>query len=169
MGERNGKTARLRAARARALSANMEDYLEAIYRLADGQGVARVSNIADALAVKRPSVSKALKRLRDQGLVRHSPYGDVGMTERGRTLARQQVHVHRVLTRFLTEVLKMPVRLAEHDACLIEHAISQETVARLVEFIHHLEAGGRGGRAFRTRAGAPPRVPITQRAWQSKV
>ena len=173
MGARNERKAERRkegsAERGRPLSANMEDYLEAIYRLADGGGAARVSRIAETLGVKRPSVSKALKRLGNLGLVKHSPYGEVGMTARGRNLARQQVRVHRVLTRFLAEVLKLPAPLAEHDACLIEHAISQETVERLVEFIDHLKAGGGVRRAFWTRAISRSHAPDTIRTWQSKV
>ncbi|MBI3829014.1 MAG: metal-dependent transcriptional regulator [Planctomycetes bacterium] len=152
----------------------MEDYLEAIFRISGRGGAARVSQIADALGVKRPSVSKALKRLQRQGLIRHSPYGGVGMTARGRKLADQQVRIHRVLTRFLSEVLHLPEALAEHDACLMEHAISHETVERLVEFIDHLEVGGARAavRAFgaKARRRAAPEAPrAARRSWQSRV
>jgi len=152
----------------RALSANMEDYLEAIYVLADRGGAARVSAIADALGVKRPSVSKALKRLKAQDLIHHSPYGGVGMTARGRKLAQAQVRVHRVLTRFLTGVLKLPAELAEHDACLIEHAISPATVERLVEFIDHLSVRGEHS-VFRKAAGPPRKPRGADRSWKSRV
>ncbi|MCW8133834.1 MAG: metal-dependent transcriptional regulator [Planctomycetota bacterium] len=164
---------RMNASSARSLSANMEDYLEAIFRLSEEGGPARVSRIADSLGVKRPSVSKALKRLQEQGLIRHSPYGGVDMTARGRKLASQQVRVHRVLTRFLTGVLGLPEDLAEHDACLIEHAISHETVERLVEFIDHLELEGAPGgiRAFRAKDRKPSARPVrpAARAWRSRV
>lgn len=173
MGAKNGN-GRMNASSARSLSANMEDYLEAIFRLDEQAGSARVSQIADALGVKRPSVSKALKRLQDQGLIHHSPYGGVGMTARGRKLASQQVRVHRVLTRFLTGVLRLPEDLAEHDACLIEHAISHETVERLVEFIDHLELGGTKSPlpAFSEKtcnASTQSGARLTRRSWKSRV
>ena len=127
---------------ARRLSANMEDYLEAIYKLAEETGVSRVSSIAEALGVKRPSVSKALKRLQREGLVSHTPYGGAAVTLRGKQVAQAQVRSHRALTRFLEQVLALSPELAEHDACLMEHAISHETVERLVCFIDFLERHG---------------------------
>lgn len=127
---------------AHRLSANMEDYLEAIYKLAEETGVSRVSSIAEALGVKRPSVSKALKRLQREGLVTHTPYGGAAVTVRGKQVAQAQVRSHRALTRFLAQILALSPELAEHDACLMEHAISHETVERLVCFIDFLERHG---------------------------
>src|SRR4051812_44749639 len=131
-----------RAHSTQRLSANMEDYLEAIYRIAEETGVSRVSSIAEALGVKRPSVSKALKRLQREGLVTHTPYGGAAVTVRGKQVAQAQVRSHRELTRFLERVLALSPELAEHDACLMEHAISHETVERLVSFIDFLERHG---------------------------
>ncbi|GMV81295.1 MAG: hypothetical protein AMXMBFR7_24790 [Planctomycetota bacterium] len=163
---KNGKPG---AATSRTLSANMEDYLEAIYCLSEDKGVCRASAVAELLGVKRPSVSKALKRLKAQGLVTHSPYGEVGMTLRGQQLARQQVRIHRVLTRFMTGVLRLPEELAEHDACLIEHAISHETVERLVEFIDHLEENGTSARPFRKGRASAAGKAGAKRSWTSRV
>lgn len=156
----------------RRLSANMEDYLEAIYRLSEANGYSRVSGIAEALGVKRPSVSKALKRLQRQGLVTHTPYGGATVTTRGRQVAKAQVRSHRALTRFLEEVLALRQQLAEHDACLMEHAISHETVERLVEFIDYLERHGKSitGR-FRESLKTQPKKAASGagRAWTSRV
>lgn len=157
-----------RSAAGRALSANMEDYLEAIFQLSERDGTARVSHIADTLGVKRPSVSKAIKRLQAQGLIRHRLYGGVGMTARGRKLANQQVQAHRVLTRFLTGVLHLPEALSEHDACLIEHAISHETVERLVQFIEHLSKNGKA-RTFRKAVPVIQSARNADRSWVSRV
>ncbi|MCK6472889.1 MAG: metal-dependent transcriptional regulator [Planctomycetes bacterium] len=157
----------------RALSANMEDYIEAIYRLSREEGSCRVSHIAETLDVKRPSVSKAVQRLQRRGLVRHTPYGGVTMTEHGRAVAEHQVRTHRVLTRFLTQVLKLPAELAEHDACLMEHAISHATVERLVQFIDHLEVNG-SGKSFRKGRGKDAKASAALRramgrSWTSRV
>jgi DtxR family Mn-dependent transcriptional regulator len=158
----------------RRLSANMEDYLEAIYTLSEKSGVSRVSTIAAAIGVKKPSVSKAIRRLSRQGLVTHTPYGGATVTARGREVAEAQVRSHRALTRFLQEVLTLPSGLAEHDACLMEHAISHETVERLVQFIDYLDKHGQKtvtgfGTGLRKREPAPPRAPRSSRAWTSRV
>jgi DtxR family transcriptional regulator, Mn-dependent transcriptional regulator len=169
----------------RRLSANMEDYLEAIYRLSDKNGYSRVSTIADAIGVKKPSVSKALKRLQHEGLVAHTPYGGATVTARGKQVAEAQVRSHRALTRFLEQVLLLSGELAEHDACLMEHAISPETVERLVTFIDYLDRhGGSVITAFRASlkldssrqnpARPKPKrstraTPVAERKWTSKV
>ena len=133
---------RQKSSRSARLSANMEDYLEVIYSLAEASGVSRVSKIAEVVGVKRPSVSKALKRLKREGLVAHAPYGGATLTERGLEVARAQIRSHRALTRFLEQVLALDAELADHDACLMEHAISLETVERLVRFVDFLDQNG---------------------------
>lgn len=158
----------------RRLTANMEDYLEAIYRLSLADGHGRVSRIAEAIGVKKPSVSKALKRLQNEGFVTHSHYGGATVTARGKAVAEAQVRSHRALTRFLEEVLALSPELAEHDACLMEHAISHATVERLATFMDFLdEHGGGAVTKFRKRfeRGRQPAAARTSapRAWTSKV
>ena len=168
----------------RRLSANMEDYLEAIYRLSEKSGFSRVSSIAEAVGVKRPSVSKAIRRLQRQGLVKHTPYGGAAVTPRGKQVAQAQVRSHRALTRFLEEVLALRAELADHDACLMEHAISPETVERLARFMDYLDHHGQSvvGRFRQSLAGeSAGRKPgrgaarpeknkaATARTWTSRV
>src|SRR5262245_6910468 len=157
----------------RRLTANMEDYLEPIYTLSTEGGAARVSALAGALGVKPPSVSKALGRLQRDGLVTHSPYGGAALTSRGRDVAAAQVRTHGAIVHFLEKVLLLDNELAEHDACLIEPAISSETVERLAAFSDHLERhGAKVAASFRRslgneRAGKGPAQP--RRRWISKV
>jgi DtxR family Mn-dependent transcriptional regulator len=65
------------------LSASLEDYLEAIYNLAEAKKVARSRDIAEALGVSRASVTGALRALKEKGLIEHEPYGYVTLTEAG--------------------------------------------------------------------------------------
>jgi len=158
----------------RRLSANMEDYLETIYRLTEEHGVGRVSSIAAAMGVKKPSVSKALKRLQRDGLVAHAPYGGATVTARGKTVAEAQVRSHRALTRFLVEVLALEPDLAEHDACQMEHAISHETVERLVEFIDFLEHHGKTPvskfrKSLKNSNAGESSKSVSARTWTSRV
>jgi len=62
---------------------SVEDYLEAIYIPSEEKGFARVKDIAKFLNVKLPSVTEVLKRLQEDRLIEHLPYGEVRLTEKG--------------------------------------------------------------------------------------
>ncbi|HID61995.1 MAG TPA: metal-dependent transcriptional regulator [Anaerolineae bacterium] len=122
------------------LSQSNEDYLEAILILSLKRGVVRVKDLAARLGVKAPSVVAAMKRLAQEGLVRHEHYGYVELTGRGLQLA-QKIHArHKVLFRFLHVFLGVDEETAERDACQIEHSVSPETMERIVRFLEFIEA-----------------------------
>lgn len=123
------------------LSPAMEDYLEAIFLLShDSEGGAcKVSEIAVALGIARPSVSKSIRRLADGGFVVHRRYGHVSLTEAGARVAQAQVRVHHILKHFLMDVLQLPEEIAEADTCRMEHAVSKATVDRLVQFVEQVD------------------------------
>ena len=109
------------------LTPSSEDYLEAIYRLADEHDAVRSVDIADHLNVSKASVNKAVHVLKDAGLIDHAHYGQIHLTEAGRKRAADISQRHRMLKRFLTEVLQIDEKTAEEDACRMEHAISEQT------------------------------------------
>jgi DtxR family Mn-dependent transcriptional regulator len=113
----------------------MEDYLEAIHRVKTERGSARVKDIADLLAISKPSVSGAMKTLEKQGLVSHCRYDLVDLTPEGLRLAENVYRRHRILRRFLTEVLGLDGETAETDACRMEHGVSQATLEGLARFV----------------------------------
>jgi DtxR family Mn-dependent transcriptional regulator len=117
------------------LSPSAEDYLEAVYETGRSRDVVRVSEIASRLGVKMPSVVTALHRLARRGLVRHERYGGIELTPRGRRVAQETDRKHRLVKAFLMQVLGVTEATADKDACRIEHTLSPETVARLVEFV----------------------------------
>ncbi len=117
------------------LTAAMQDYLEEILNLSDQLGTVRVTDIAARLNLTKASVSQALNQLREQGLINQDRYGPVELTERGRYYGRVVKHRHVVLRSFLTEVLGLNLETAEKDACGMEHAVSSETIERLVTFL----------------------------------
>ena len=125
-------------------TASMEDYLEAIAVLREERRVVRVSHISEALAVSMPSVTAAIKKLTDEGLVEHEPYGDVGLTGEGDAIARDVFHRHEALRRFLEEILGVEADAAEEDACRMEHVISAPTRDRLSKFIEFVLGNPRG-------------------------
>lgn len=120
------------------LSANMEDYVEAVLFCANKEGLARVSDIRDLLGVKTPSVTGALKLLAQNGYVIHQPYGGVQLTPKGRRAAEDVKKRHAILSRFLTQVLGVTPKTADMDACKMEHAVSRETLEKLHTYLHEI-------------------------------
>ena len=117
------------------LSASLEDYLEAIYHLTAGQGVARSKDIAEAMGVSRASVTGALKALSEKEMVHYQPYGYATLTEKGQQIARRVVRRHEVLTRFFEGLLGAEPLTAQAAACRAEHTLGPEITARLMAFI----------------------------------
>ena len=109
-----------------------EDYLEAILVLSKkGEGVRSV-DIASMLGVSKPSVSHAMKLLREDGYIAMDRYGTVTLLEKGAEIA------HTVLTRML-EGLGVTPENARADACKMEHDVSDESFEKIKE---HLTAKG---------------------------
>ena len=117
------------------LSANMEDYLEAIALAANEQGAARVTDIRDLMGVKTPSVTGALKVLAEQGYLKHEPYKGVVLTAKGRRAAEDVQERHAILSQFLKNVIGVSSKTANIDACKMEHTISKETLTKLHQFL----------------------------------
>jgi len=124
---------------AKKLTASLEDYIEVIASLATGSGAIRAADIADAMAVSRPSVTVALRSLASRGLVNYKPYSSVSLTENGQTLAAEVLRKHRILSRFFNEILGAEEELADSAACRVEHAIGEEITDRLVEFLAFID------------------------------
>ena len=123
-----------------ALSRAGEDYLEAIYRIAleDPSGDAtsvRSVDVADQLGVSKASVNKALSMLKEAGMVEQSRYGRVTLTEEGRAYAALVWRAHRALRTFLESDLGVEPETADAEACLMEHALSADTMERLVCYL----------------------------------
>lgn len=123
------------------LSRAGEDYLEAIYVLSLGSegGSVRSVDIADDLKVSKASVNKALSLLKDQGMVSQEHYGKVTLTEEGLAYGRLVWRAHRALRAFLVDEIGVDYETADEEACLMEHALSQNTLNLLID---HLKAKG---------------------------
>jgi len=115
-------------------SASMEDYLEAIAILAEKSKPVKVTEISKALGVKKPSVTSALGKLSQQGLVEHKRYGHVQLTTEGERIAQDVFHRHEVLRHFLVEILNVDPEIAAEDACKMEHSLSPTSLERLAKF-----------------------------------
>jgi DtxR family Mn-dependent transcriptional regulator len=112
------------------LSRSLEDYLEAIYQLEQKNRVARVKDIARLLDVQMPSVTGAIKTLKSKNLVNYEKNSFISLSEKGFAIAESVQTRHSALKDFLQEILLMPPKIAEAQACKMEHAIGPETASR---------------------------------------
>ena len=118
---------------AQSLTMAGEDYLESIYRIMveqGGDGGVRSVDVAEQLGVSKASVNKALSYLKESGMVEQTRYGRVTLTEPGEAYARDVWHRHRALRAFLTVELGVDPQVADDEACLMEHALSEDTMRR---------------------------------------
>ena len=104
----------------------LEDYIEVVYVLIHEKNRARVRDIASTLKVKMPSVVKGISELKKLELVTQEPYGDVELTAKGRRIATIILNRHNKIRDFLM-LLGVSRRVADKDACQMEHIISAET------------------------------------------
>ena len=115
-----------------------EDYLECMVRIEreDGEteGVRSV-DIAQRLGVSKASVNKAVTALKHQGMVEQSRYGKVMLTERGREIGSAVWRRHRMLRVFLSQELGVDFERADEEACQMEHALSEDTMARWLSYL----------------------------------
>ncbi|MBQ8031147.1 MAG: metal-dependent transcriptional regulator, partial [Butyrivibrio sp.] len=109
-----------------ALQESGEMYLETIYVLSQEHPNVRAVDIGEELGYSRPSVSRAMHVLKDEGLVKTDDYGFVKLTEAGNVLAKRIYERHTVLTQVLLD-LGVEEKIPSEDACRLEHYISDET------------------------------------------
>ena len=103
-----------------------ENYLETIYILSKKLPVVRSVDIATELNFKKPSVSVAMKHLREKELIVVSDAGFITLTEEGMTQAEAIYERHTILT-IMFVMLGVSEETAAEDACLIEHVLSEES------------------------------------------
>ena len=111
-----------------------EDYLEAILVLSKQGGGVRSVDIASMLGVSKPSVSHAMKLLREDGYIAMDRYGTVTFLEKGEEIAVRIYERHQVLTKML-EGLGVSEEVAKADACKLEHDISDESFEKIKEHL----------------------------------
>ncbi len=117
------------------LSASLEDYLEAIFHIAEEKGAAKVRDLTRRLEVKSASVTGAMKLLSERGLVNYAPYEVITLTPVGKRIAKDIIRRHEALSSFFTDVLDIDEAEAELSACDMEHAMSPQILERLIEYL----------------------------------
>ncbi|MPM51391.1 Transcriptional regulator MntR [bioreactor metagenome] len=121
------------------LTESLEDYIEAIAELTAVEGHAHSKEIAARLQVKMPSVTGALRQLARMNYIVYNTHFPVALTPAGKTVADRVIRRHRVLRKFFSDILGLPVQQASETACKLEHIIDEETVERFVIFSEAIE------------------------------
>jgi DtxR family Mn-dependent transcriptional regulator len=123
----------------RDLSLRQQKYMEVIGELVREKGQSSSTDVAKQMGVSLPSVSEAVKRLVELGLARRESRFEIGLTRAGERIATQLEERHRVLKRFMVEVMAMDKKKADEVACRVEHCIDKEFAERLKRLAEFLE------------------------------
>ena len=116
-----------------------EDYLETILILSERLPVVRSIDIAIELNFSKPSVSVAMKHLKESGKINVSTAGYITLTDTGKEIAEKVYERHRVLAQMLV-TLGVNEKTANEDACEMEHVISEETFRAIQNHINAVKA-----------------------------
>ena len=111
-----------------------EDYLERILILQERNKEVRSIDIAHDMGFSKPSISVAMKKLKEAGLINIDKNGFITLTKEGHIIADKVYERHCVLTKVLTSI-GVSEEQAEKDACKVEHVISEETFDAIKEHI----------------------------------
>lgn len=111
-----------------------EDYLETILILHNRNGGVRSVDIATEMDFSKPSVSVAMKNLREDNCIKVDDNGYITLTKKGKEIAEAVYERHLLFTSWLTS-LGVPEEIAAEDACRIEHYLSTESFAAIKAYI----------------------------------
>lgn len=118
-------------------SKSIEDYLKTIYILSQNGKSVSTTEISEHFNIAPASVTEMLKKLAKKGYVRYSPYHGAQLTRKGFQVAQKVTRKHRLLERFLHDVLRIREDKVHSEACKMEHSLSDEAEESLCRFLKH--------------------------------
>ena len=118
------------------LSKSLEEYIKTMYILKMDNGEIRVTDIANYIGCSKPSVNKAIKQLKIEGLVEYETYGEIELTAEGNKLAKKILEAYDITYLFLNEILHVKGDLAEDEAKEMKNILSDDTLNKLAKFTH---------------------------------
>ena len=110
-----------------------EMYLESIYMLSKTKGMVRSIDIVEYMNYSKPSVSRAVKLLKNGEFITINEQGYIHLTEQGKEVAEKIVERHTLITKFLTS-LGVDEQTSAEDACKIEHVISDKSFEAIKKY-----------------------------------
>ena len=124
-----------------ASNESMEMYLETVYVLQRSHGHAHGVEVAKRLGVSKPSVSKAMKDLKEQGLVNKESYGAITLTDKGRRISESIYNKHRLISAYLQHSLGLTPKEAGDNACKMEHVLTDDMISAIEVYIDKYQIG----------------------------
>ena len=124
-------------ARNKELSENIEEYLEVLYKHGNKKGHTSTTTISKQLKIAPASVTQMLKKLEDLGYINYIPYKGAILTEKGIKIAQKITRKHRILEKFLSDVLKIKKENIHIQACNMEHSLSDEAERAMCHMLEH--------------------------------
>jgi len=115
-----------------------EDYLEVLDVIISEKGYAKVKDVSRILAVGPPSVTEMFQKLSELGYINYEKYSGVTLTSIGKKIAKKTRKKHETLKNFLL-ILGVNKKIANEDACRIEHVVNSETIDRLTKFVDFVQ------------------------------
>ena len=119
------------------ISENIEEYLEVLYRNGSNGEQVSTTQLSKDLGIAPGSVTQMLKKLEDLGYIVYTPYKGATLTEEGMKIAQKITRKHRILEKFLLDILKVKEENVHDQACEMEHTLSDEAERALCTMLHH--------------------------------
>lgn len=122
------------------LSFSLEDYIEEIYKQVLKNGQAKVTAIAEALGVRKASVTGALNILAEKKLINYAPYSPITLTAQGEKIAKEVLKKHENISEFFISVLNIPREEALEIACKMEHIVSDKLFDNMMKLTDYVKS-----------------------------
>lgn len=118
------------------ISKSQEEYVKAMYLLNRQNGEIRVTDIANKMNISKASVNKAVKKLKEEGMVEYEAYGDIKLTKSGIELAQKLLEAYDIGILFFRDVLGLDESEAINNSESFKTAISDEAFNKLARYVH---------------------------------
>lgn len=122
---------------AREISENIEEYLETLYKFGSKDSYVSTTTLSKELGIAPGSVTQMLKKLEDIGYIEYVPYKGAFLTAEGNKIAQKITRKHRILEKFLKEVLNIKDENLHAQACAMEHSLSDEAERAICHMLEH--------------------------------
>ncbi|MEE1156262.1 MAG: metal-dependent transcriptional regulator [Methanobrevibacter sp.] len=119
------------------ISENIEEYLEVLYKNGSNKEQVSTTTLSKELGIAPGSVTQMLKKLESLGYIVYTPYRGATLTDEGMKIAQKITRKHRILEKFLLDILKVKEENIHDQACEMEHTLSDEAERALCTMLHH--------------------------------
>jgi DtxR family Mn-dependent transcriptional regulator len=119
------------------LSENIEEYLEVLYKYGNKKIYVSTTSLSSELGIAPASVTQMLKKLEDLDYINYVPYKGANLSDKGFKIAQKITRKHRILEKFLTDVLNIKAENVHFQACDMEHSLSDEAERAMCHILKH--------------------------------